>query len=342
MSIASRLTVTPLLYACGILFALLLVSTGTARYFHGEMLDAQKAQTDAKTAHDAVVGGLNLRISELGAANTHEHSIVEELARRLVTAVGQRQQAGAALTDAITQRDRARRERDRAHSLTRKAQEANYENDETCADWGARPVCGGISDGLYLQWERARGSDGAGGEDGAGGNPGAAAGADRSDPDRGPHPRTGADAGMDVRDRGLRPAGRLFQQSPVGSDAVGRTGLGRELGGQPARDQAGQRGGAEAAGTAGHRETAVTSIVLTYPDHIQPSTIFDALYKAGAASAPNGSHPTVAVLAGGSSEAQQVCAAVIRQRLAQRGIQSDPRVLGVLYDRDGEPELLDL
>lgn len=86
----------------------------------------------------------------------------------------------------------------------------------------------------------------------------------------------------------------------------------------------------------------MTSIVLTYPDHIQPSTIFDALYKAGAASAPNGSHPTVAVLAGGSSEAQQVCAAVIRQRLAQRGIQSDPRVLGVLYDRDGEPELLDL
>ena len=242
-AIVKRLTVTPLLYACGILFALLLVTGGTARYFHGEMKDARKSEADAKTANEAVVGGLNTRISELNAANAHEQAVVKEVAKRLHTAVGQHEQAEQALADAITQRDRARRERDRAHSLTRKAQEAKYENDESCAAWGARPVCGRITDGVLDQWERARGSDGAGGEDGAGRDAGAADGADRSDPDRGIDPRSGADAGMDVRDRGLRPTGGLLQQPAAGSDAVGRAGLGWEFGGQPQIDQESQRSG---------------------------------------------------------------------------------------------------
>lgn len=248
MSIASRLTVTPLLYACGILFALLLVSTGTARYFHGEMKDAQKSEADAKTAHDAVVGGLNLRISELGAANTHEHSVVEELARRLVTAVGQHQQAEEALTDAITQRDRARRERERALSQFRQAQEANYENDETCAVWGTRPVCGGISDGLQLQWERARGSDGTGSQDGVGGDAGPAAGPDRPDADGRPDPGTSTGAGLGIWRRGVQPAGGLLLEPPAGSDAVDSARVGWQFGRQPAGDQASKRAGGTAQG----------------------------------------------------------------------------------------------
>jgi hypothetical protein len=247
-AIVKRLTVTPLLYACGILFALLLVATVTARYFHGEMQDAQKSEADAKTANEAVVGGLNTRISELNAAKAHEQAVVKELAKRLRTAVGQHEQAEQALADAITQRDRARRERDRAHSLTRKAQEANYENDETCAVWGARPVCGRITDGVLDQWQRARGSDGTGDQDGAGRDAGAAAGTDRSDADRRADPRTGADAGMGLRHRGLRPAGGLLQQPAAGSAAFGRAGMGQWFGGQPAVDPSGQRSGREVEG----------------------------------------------------------------------------------------------
>lgn len=335
MSIVSRLTVTPLLYACGILFALLLVATGTARYFHGEMKDAEQAKTDAATAHDAVVGGLNTRISTLAGANKHEQAVVKELARRLVTAVGQHQQAETALTNAIDTRDRARRERDRALSQLRQAQEANYANDETCAVWGARPVCGRITDGVLDQWQRARGSDGTGDQDGAGGNPGAAAGADRSDADRRADPRTGADAGMGLRHRGLRPAGGMLQQPAAGIDAFGRAGVGQWFGGQPALDQAGQRRVGQASGAARQGETAVSYfVVLEYSDRTPASRIVDDLHKAGAMNSATGPRPTIIADATGDPDV----VAIVGMRLSERGIVQNDAIDVVLGDDFEQPE----
>lgn len=312
----------PLLWLAGILLATTLIASGTAAYYHGEMKDAEQAKIDAQATHDAVVGSLNTRISELGAVNENEHAVVEELAKRLFIAVGKRQQAEKALTDAITNRDSARRERDRVLCQLRQAQEASYANDETCAAWGARPVCGRITDGVLDQWQRARGSDGTGRQDGAGGNPGPAAGEDRPDADRRADPGTGAGAGLGLRHRGLQPAGGLFQQSPAGGDAVGRSGMGQQFGGKSALDQAGERPG-RAAAWESEWGAGVIRVTLEFPNTMSGAEVFNSLYVAGAATTGNQNRrPTLTAIAADTESA--TAARQLSSRLAERGVRVQP------------------
>lgn len=337
MSLLSKATFAaapkPLLWLAGILLLTTIAGTGTTWYYRSELLDAETLASTNTERHKAEIGGKDTRIAELEGANLHEHAVVEELSKRLSTAIGQRQRAEEALADAITQRDRARRERDRAYSITRKAQEANYENDETCAVWGSRPVCGGISDGLQLEWERARGSDGTGSEDGARGDPGPAARPDRPDPDRGSNTGGSTSAGMGFRHPGLRPACGLLLESPTGGNAVRSACMGRQLCGQPSSHPTSQRRGSQAADRKHAGEAAVTFVVLEYPDHAPAARIFDDLFRAGALN-PGHASPTATVLAGTSDPSIAEC---VVQRLLQRGLRNNPSIDVVFMDEDEQP-----
>lgn len=318
MSLLSKATFAaapkPMLWLAGILLLTTLAGAGTTWYYRGELADAETLADTVADRHTAEIGAKKTRIGELEAANKHEAAVVKELARRLATAVGQHQQAAQALSSAIDQRDRARRERDRALSQFRQAQEAIYADDDACAEWGSRPVCGRISDGLWRQWEGARGSAGAG-EDGAGGDPGAAAGEDRPDPDRRPAAGADADPGRPVQPARLHAPGGLLLEPAAGDHAQRGAGLGRDFGGKPQGNPARQRRGHEAA-PGGNRETAVTLIVLQYPDDASAARIFDDLHRAGAL---NRSHftPDVTVIA--STTAPGV-AEQLRKRMREKGL----------------------
>lgn len=321
----------PLLWLAGILLLTTLASAGATWYYHGELADAETLATTVDDRHKAEIAAKDLRISELTGANQFEHTVVEELGRRLREAIGQQQQAAQGLATAIDQRDRARRERDHALSQFRQAQEAIYANDEACAEWGARPVCGRISDGVWQRWEDARGSAAPASEDGAAGDPGAPAGADRPDPDRRPAPGAGADSGHRVQPAGVHATHGLFLEPAAGDHAKPSVGLGRRVGGQPAGHPPGQRRGHEAA-PGGHRETAVTLIVLEYPDDATAARIFDDLHRAGAL---NRSHFTPAVTVIADTSDPRI-AAQLKQRMRRKGLsgESDMAVIRQAVDNE--------
>lgn len=320
MSLLSKATFAtapkPLLWLAGILLLTTLAGAGATWYYRGELDDAETLAAAEKKTHETEVESLNRRVSEVTAANGFEHSVVEELARRLQIAVGQRQQAEQGLATAINQRDRARRERDRALSQFRQAQEAIYATDETCAVWGARPVCGRITDGVWQQWERARGS--AAGEDGAGGDAGPAAGEDRPDADGRSDPRAGADADRRVQPAGVHAAHGMLQHEAARGDAEHRARLGQRVGGQPPGHPPRQRRGHAAAGAQHPGETAVTTIVLQFPDNASAAKIFDSLLGAGALAMASPNRPTIVSVT--PAPANPLAASLLLQRMAERGI----------------------
>lgn len=209
MSILSRLTVTPtpLLYASG---ALLVLSVGLATALVVQDARHAAALAELTTAKQAAEASADIeatkaevfldKLRELAQTNGQQRGVVDDLAHRLKSAIGQAQATARVLADVIEQRDAAHAERDRTLAQLTQLRETLYANDPSCATWGARPVCGALSDSLRDQWTRARTGAGPAGDAGpGGGGRGAAAGADRPHPDRSANPAAGPTAGETAR-----------------------------------------------------------------------------------------------------------------------------------------------
>lgn len=165
MSILSKLTVKPLLWTILALLVLLVVQWGVNK---AAVASARTAVAEAKAAVADVSGKLTVSDEALAAAataNTSNTAVIKDLQQRLSDAVGRRQEVQAALAKAEADRDAARAARNAATAALNAQREKTYANDPSCAAWGARPVCGAISDGLRQQWQDAATPAAGGGKD---------------------------------------------------------------------------------------------------------------------------------------------------------------------------------
>ena len=152
----AKLTVKPLLWASGILLVGVVALAG-ALVVQGARHDAKVAALDRDLAGQTQLAGQRAgRIDELTRANESTGLANQQLAKMLDDEVKAGQNTAKLLADARAARDTARTERDAAQTALRKAREVIYATDDSCADWGARPVCGAISDSLSDQWDQAR------------------------------------------------------------------------------------------------------------------------------------------------------------------------------------------
>ena len=155
MSILSKLTVKPLLWTIAALLVLLVVQWGVHK---GAVGSARAAVADAKAAvaaADAKLTVSNRALAEATTANRSNTASILDLQQRLSEAVGRRQQVQAALAAAEAERDAAKAARNAASAALKAEREKTYATDPSCSAWGARPVCGAISNGLQQQWEDA-------------------------------------------------------------------------------------------------------------------------------------------------------------------------------------------
>lgn len=155
MSILSKLTVKPLLWTILALLVLLVVQWGisSARLAkaHTSVAYANSAMAEAT----ATLNTVNEAMAQAITANRSNVAVITDLQQRLSDAVGRRQEVQAALAKAEADRDAARAARNAATAALNAQREKTYANDPSCAAWGARPVCGAISDGLQQQWKGA-------------------------------------------------------------------------------------------------------------------------------------------------------------------------------------------
>lgn len=155
MSILSKLTVKPLLWTIAALLVALVVQWGiySARLAkaHTSLAYANSAMAEAKATLKAV----NQAMAQAVTANRSNTASILDLQQRLSDAVGRRQQVQAALAAAEAERDAAKAARNAASAALKAEREKTYATDPSCSAWGARPVCGAISNGLQQQWEDA-------------------------------------------------------------------------------------------------------------------------------------------------------------------------------------------
>lgn len=219
--ILEKLTVKPLLIACGVL--LLALSVVTMLYVgRGQTIDAQAATI---TQLQGQVTAANESVAAATRVNSGQTEKIRELVTRIRGLVGQNEELEEARRAALAERDRARLERDRRHREVQQLKEKIYANDQDCADWGARPVCAALTDQLRLEWGDAhRGAD----------RDGAARGADPA-ADRafagaagGAAAWPGADAGDQLV---ARLHDRLLLQPATRGDALPGAAMGQGLGG---------------------------------------------------------------------------------------------------------------
>lgn len=146
--ILDKLTVKPLLIACGVL--LLALTVVTALYVgRGQTIDAQAATI---TQLQGQVTAANEAVATAKQVNTNQTAKIKSLVSRIGELVGQAHDLEQARRKALAERDRARQERDRRHREVQQLKEKIYATDQDCADWGARPVCAAITDQLRLEW----------------------------------------------------------------------------------------------------------------------------------------------------------------------------------------------
>lgn len=225
--ILDKLSVKPLLIACGVL--LLALAVVTALYVgRGTTIDAQattitQLQGQVKAGNDAV--------AEAKRVNKTQKATIKDLVDRIDELVGQAHDLEEARRAALAERDRARQERDRRHREVQQLKEKIYATDQDCADWGARPVCAAITDQLRLEWGDAhRRTDRDGAARGAaapagGAFPGTAGGA-------------GAWPGADTGDQLVpRLHDRLLLQPAARADALPGAAVGQGLGGADLGDR---------------------------------------------------------------------------------------------------------
>lgn len=150
-----KLAVKPLLIACLVLGALL-IAASIGLYVQNAKIDGlQVAQTALKSENAQLVQTLK----DATSTNEHQTQTVHQLTDKLREVVGQRDQAEEANRKAVAARNAAERARQRAYTELQRIKADIYENDPTCAAWGARPVCPAIDDRLRQQWEEARRGD---------------------------------------------------------------------------------------------------------------------------------------------------------------------------------------
>lgn len=172
----AKLTVTPLLWACGLLLAAV-AWLGITLWGIGARHDGEIATVQAKL--DTAISERDAARAEVRSAvltNTSQQGIIEDLAARLNDAITANEQLDRLLTDANNTLIVAQRERAAALSQLEAQRETDYATDPSCAAWGAAPVCARITGGLRDQWRAAQRSA-RGDRDPAGGSAAAAAGA---------------------------------------------------------------------------------------------------------------------------------------------------------------------
>lgn len=216
------ITVKPLLWtilaltiALGVL-AVLYHARGVALDgMNDKVTAAQKVQKQAEANLDAAV-----------ETNKKNKAVIEDLALRYATLVGQNQAITEANEKATAQRDAAARARDKATFELARLKETIYATDPTCAAWGSQPVCPAIGDRLRDLWNHEAAGDG----NAADRSSGPSAGLGGSDPTRDSADVPGAGAGHPAREELRQPQGLFFEQA-AGGHAVGSVVQPRQGGG---------------------------------------------------------------------------------------------------------------
>lgn len=150
-----KLTVKPLLWACGLLLLAVAGLTG-ALVVQGARHDAAIAKVEAdrddlQTKLGAAEGSLTAAVE----ANAKSHKAVEDLAGKLDVAIRETERLDELLLSAETELSYTRRARDDALAKLESQRENVYASDPSCSAWGAAPVCGRITGSVLDEWRDA-------------------------------------------------------------------------------------------------------------------------------------------------------------------------------------------
>lgn len=150
-----KLTVKPLLWACGLLL-LAVAGLAGALVVQGARHDAAIAAVEAErddlqTKLGAAEGSLTSAVE----ANARSHKAVEDLAAKLDVAIRETERLDELLLSAETELSYTRQARDRALAELETQRENVYATDASCGAWGAAAVCSRITGSLQEQWRDA-------------------------------------------------------------------------------------------------------------------------------------------------------------------------------------------
>lgn len=149
------LTVKPLLWACGILFAAVLALSG--------VIVVKDARHDAAiTAKATEISDLQRELSAadgqvvvLAAANAKQTKTVESLVGKLEMAVQETADLDRLLRGSEAETRDALNARDKALALLTSQRDKDYASDPSCSAWGTTPVCGRITGSVLDEWNAA-------------------------------------------------------------------------------------------------------------------------------------------------------------------------------------------
>lgn len=223
-NLMAKLSVKPLLIACGVL-VLACAALTTTLLISNAAHDAAMARMEGRADKlSAQLSSAQDSAAALYTANQSQTQAIRELQQRLSDAVGQEQRTAEVLQSTTAQRDAERTARQRAETALRAQRDQTYATDSTCAAWGRAPVCAAISDSLRQQWEETRAT--ASGGNGGGGSAQAPAGAHPAAPDRSSPFASRPDPRHPVWGSGVPAADGLLQRQAIGGDAIFRAGMG--------------------------------------------------------------------------------------------------------------------
>ncbi|HZX79871.1 MAG TPA: hypothetical protein VFE72_02820 [Lysobacter sp.] len=154
-----KLTVTPLLYACG---ALLVVCIGLGVALALARADVQTAQAAQKVAEgqrdtaQAAAAALDAELDAVVATNGSKSTVIDQLVDQITAMVETAKGLAAARDAAIARADASDAKRAALQRQIDHQRSQTYANDADCRAWNARPVCPAVTDGVLDDWQRAQ------------------------------------------------------------------------------------------------------------------------------------------------------------------------------------------
>lgn len=150
-----KLTVKPLLWACGILFAAVLALSGVIVVKDARHETAITTKTSRITELERELGAADGQVETLAAANAKQTKTVESLVAKLETAIHETANLDELLQRKESEARDALKARDRALAQLTTKREQDYASDPSCSTWGAAPVCGRITGSVFDEWTAA-------------------------------------------------------------------------------------------------------------------------------------------------------------------------------------------
>lgn len=151
----SKLTIKPLLWACGLLLIAVAGLSGTLLVKDARH-DAALAEKDSEiTRLTTELTAADGQVETLAKTNATQTRAVESLAAKLNAAIDETEELDALLLATEAERDAAHHARDVALAEVKTKREQDYASDPSCSAWGRAPVCGRITASVLDEWAAA-------------------------------------------------------------------------------------------------------------------------------------------------------------------------------------------